>query len=1098
MFRAVLVVGLAVVASCALPKPQPPSPPRQTNLGLSIRNWKLPNGLRVVLVNDPHASEVQVTMRYGVGAGDDLEHPGMAHLVEHLMFQQTLGGQSLFSQLQDNTSFFNGFTNYDATTYVSRARPEMLDKLLSIEAVRLGFRCTTITDAMFEREREVVKRELELDEDDDEQWVVRRRAIYPDGHPYRQAIGGSVATVGAITRAQACAFADAHYAPGNAALVISGSVPPERIESALGKFLARIPARLGAAANTVPAASKLPAREMSAPVDEQTLLLAWPLPADPYRQRTLRMIAAIANGAIDGDIKGRIESIDLGDVRAPLIAFEIHPLDGETTDDVLVAVRKVLDKLPDTFTERPFSRRVFDMLRQYAIYGQYASLEDGGNRDELLAEHVLAGRDPSAALADEFRALEDLGSREAANIARKHFTFDHATIVKLMPNSDKKRGRTVTPRKTIHDMGQRRSTPEVARAHTPDTSINVPSVNLQTRTLPNGLKIVLLPLSTVPTVDMRLVFAAGSGDEPLDKRGTAALAAGALTFDLRHQNDVLSFVLAGGSQDLAVTHDRTSFIVRGVDMHIDYLLAGLRRWAIDGRYADVAAALSEATRKARKLVDEEDALVDAWRTALYGPQHPYTRADLVHHLTTTLTVDDAKRFRSAYFTADNATLVIAGRFDVALANRWIDYLFSDWGGRAQPRQAPVPAPAAASLAKVEDLTQMFVRLALPVPTGTRAQRLVAATMLDDIARDVRHQLAAAYVFNAYLAESRLATNVVIEGWIEPARANDVVQLIRDRVQKLRTNSDEAARAFVLARSRVITSLASVTGGASLLAARAETDIELSRPALSDLQTAKDVQTLTIEQMTPILANLDLSRAAMVMRGPADPIKAAYAVLGREPTAVKFDQTAARDDADEPPQASVASRSSDDDWIYVSELEESLTDQSLSPRPLLEINVSANFAASTVSKLVPPGESQSVDTSASGFTFVGQVGLRFARRFSAGASLSIATLSGTYDKERFGVVVETPSYHLMPIDLGVFLHARMLDRVWGGLLLGVHRIGTRFTDETSWSNGIGLGVEVGYDVFHFGPHWLSVLVRGTTGYRADIGSGGISFGVGYRF
>src|SRR5690606_22140159 len=129
--------------------------------------------------------------------------------------------------------------------------------------------------------------ELELDEDADAFHVAIHAAVYTEGHPYRQAIGGSVDTVGAISRDQACAFADAYYAPANAALVVSGNVSVDRIETALAKFLARLPKRLGAAGNTVPAAHKLPMREMSAPVDNKALLVTWPLPADPYTQLTL-------------------------------------------------------------------------------------------------------------------------------------------------------------------------------------------------------------------------------------------------------------------------------------------------------------------------------------------------------------------------------------------------------------------------------------------------------------------------------------------------------------------------------------------------------------------------------------------------------------------------------------------------------------------------------------------------------------------------------------------------------------------------------------------------------------------------------------------
>ncbi|HEY6038829.1 MAG TPA: insulinase family protein, partial [Kofleriaceae bacterium] len=152
--------GLVVLclAGCASFAQTPPTaPPRTTHLGLDVERFELMNGLRVVLVHDPTAPEVEVTMRYAVGGIDEpAGQAGIAHLVEHLMYQQVLGSQTLFAHLEAGASDFNGATTHDATTYVARANPGRLDELLSIEAVRAGLRCTSITDSAFEREREVV------------------------------------------------------------------------------------------------------------------------------------------------------------------------------------------------------------------------------------------------------------------------------------------------------------------------------------------------------------------------------------------------------------------------------------------------------------------------------------------------------------------------------------------------------------------------------------------------------------------------------------------------------------------------------------------------------------------------------------------------------------------------------------------------------------------------------------------------------------------------------------------------------------------------------------------------------------------------------
>jgi zinc protease len=235
----ILVVALGL--ACASGPRPPPNPVRKTSTGLTISMLALQNGLRVVVVKDPAAEEVSVTTRYAVGAADDdPSTAGTAHLVEHLMFQQILGDQSLMAHLESFATSFNATTTLDATTYTARARPTFLDKLLSMEAVRMGLRCTSISESAFAREREVVVNETMLRAPLMEVFEAMYVGLYPDGHPYRRA-RATTDTLRAITLESACAFADAHYSPKNAVLVVSGPLSDERLADALGKFLARIP-----------------------------------------------------------------------------------------------------------------------------------------------------------------------------------------------------------------------------------------------------------------------------------------------------------------------------------------------------------------------------------------------------------------------------------------------------------------------------------------------------------------------------------------------------------------------------------------------------------------------------------------------------------------------------------------------------------------------------------------------------------------------------------------------------------------------------------------------------------------------------------------
>lgn len=1074
-------LGLAFVGLCACmvevaPRPRPPAPPsRTTQTDLTIRSETLASGLRVVFVTDPAATEVQVTTRYAVGALDDGAKPGVAHFVEHLMFQQALAGQPLFTQLEDIATYFNAETTFETTTYVARAPASALRTLITFEATRLQDRCKTISDAAFTREREVVVNEIQQRDDATTLYTALHRGLYPQGHPYRAAVGGTVDTVRAITRSDACSFADTYYGPSNAVLVVSGHLSTADI-AATRDALARVTAR----SVTAPTRTKLPAPtrqhlELPAPVDEDILVVMWPLPADPELRTKLRAIMTVLPKLVDEQIEGDAVGIELGDDGAPLVGFAMLPGDNETVKQVIDRARIGVAKLPHTFDANPDSldELVFDRIKQGAIYGHYALLEDGSGRDARLATAVAHGRDPNAALDSELATLDELTREEATDLAEKYFAPDTPTVVTLKPNQGKRRGEKVRLSTPIHDLGRRRTTPDAALASQP--AAGAPgdlATGARTRVLANGLRVVLLPVTAVPTFEARLIFQAGTADEPFDQRGVALLAANTLTWDLHHIPDAVAFIRAGGSRNADVTSDRTTFSIQGLETNLDVLLAGLRRWVRDGVYDDSAASFVTSMRRAAKRSDDQGPLTDAWRASLYGANNPYFAGGLVRYMNPALTLQQAAQFRNAFFMPDNATLVIAGRFDPKLADEWIDFLFGDWGGHALPRQRYAATTLPSTIAKADDTTLAQVRIAIPVAT-TPEQRIVAASMLSDLARDVRYQLGASYTFDAGLAETPVASFIVLGGWVDASRATSALQLIRDRVGELKRDSTAAARAFVVARTHVLTQLQSRVGSASALASRIEHDVELRRDPLSDLALARSVRTLTIGQMTDVLGQLDLARATVLVDGPERDVSDALAVLGRKTSFLP-----AAPPAVTPPGVTTvpASFAEAEQHVYKSEIEPALTEQP-EPRRLLELT--AHIAAASTEEL---------DGAMTGLSLTGDVGYRYGWHNAVGLRLEIARLSAD-EYTMTGVPV---TKRLMPIAAMAVWHLAGAKTTWGDVSFGVH--GEELA--AGWKPAALYGIQGGLDLIRHHGHRVGVSAR----WEATISSfdySALSIGLAYR-
>lgn len=1078
-----VAIVAVLVGACTLElslRPRPPAAPaRHTSLGLSISTASLESGLRVVVVGDPTATEVQVTMRYRVGAIDDGERPGMAHLVEHLMFQQQLDGQPLFTHLEDTATYFNAATTFDATTYIARAPAAALDKLLAIEAARLEQRCKTVGEAEFAREREVVVNEIKQRDQTSEVYGVLHGALYPEGHPYRRPIGGSVANVGAITREQACAFADAYYAPGNAVLVVSGPLARAELDDALAKLGARITKRAGATPHwQVPAPSRPQHLEVAAPIDEDILVLAWPLPLDPMLQVKVRAIGAALLRLVDAEIKGSVVGIELGDRSAPMLGLAVLRGDDETFQQAIDGARRGIEQLPGVFRKsqpESFDELVFDRTKEGAIHGLYLTFEDGSDRDERLASYVSAGREPRDAMASELQALRGLAREEAADLASRYLAASAPAMITLKASAGKKRGNKTKLSAPIHDFGQRRTPVDPAAARRPVTGPRTALAGMRTRTLPNGLKVVLLPVTSVPTFEARLIFGSGTADEPADRRGVALLTAHALTWNLRDLDDLFSYARAGGMRDVDVASDRTSFTVQGLDMHFDVVLAGLRRWVRDGVYDDSAETFGNAMRRSAKRVDDQGPLTDAWRAALFGAEHPYVAGGIVRHASNALTLDDASRFRAAHYTPDNATLVIAGRFDAGLAGRWIDFLFADWSGRAEPRRIAPAAPAAAAIAKVDDTALVQLRIALPTRVADRAQRLVAAEMLNEIAHDVRYRLGASYTLDAQLAETRPASFIILGGWVDASRTAAAVALVRDRVAELRRDATAAARAFVIARGHVLTALRSRVGSADALASRVEHDVELAREPLSDLQTALAVEALTIAEMSAALAELDLTRATVLMNGPSAELTAAFKALDRKPIYVQPPPPPSS-----APGATAPAFKGEKQLVYRSELRAALTEQ---PPPRLMLTLSATAARAVV---------EGAGGTFTGYSLAAGVGYRYGWNNGVGVRVSM----GRFATEGTDPAGMPTTLGLIPVDVLGLWHLGGYSRSWGDVLLGLHL--ERLADtSTSWRAAAMFGLQVGYDVFQRGAHRVSVGARFESTAKSDIGYATLGVGLMYR-
>ncbi len=203
-------------------------------LDIDVSEFKLENGLHVIVVPDRRAPVVTHMVWYKVGAADEPKgKAGIAHFLEHLMFKGTAkypGGA--FSHLvRINGGSENAFTTQDYTVYHQRIAKERLELVMELEADRM--QNLILTDENVLPELLVVQEERRerTDNDPGSLLVEQMTAAMYTAHPYGKPIIGWMSEVLKLTREDAVDFYREHYEPANALLIVTGDVAADEVKA---------------------------------------------------------------------------------------------------------------------------------------------------------------------------------------------------------------------------------------------------------------------------------------------------------------------------------------------------------------------------------------------------------------------------------------------------------------------------------------------------------------------------------------------------------------------------------------------------------------------------------------------------------------------------------------------------------------------------------------------------------------------------------------------------------------------------------------------------------------------------------------------------
>ncbi len=232
MLRRILPLTLALLLPAFLLAPAhaaPASPAASATIRNiasveGITEYRLPNGLKVLLFPDASQDTITVSVTYLVGSRHEgYGEYGMAHLLEHMQFKGTPQHPDIKNEFQRRGARFNASTSFDRTNYYETlaANESNLDWALELEADRMVN--SKVSKEDLESEMTVVRNEFEAGENSPYGVLGERMAATAYlWHNYGHAIIGARSDIENVPIERLQAFYRKYYQPDNAVLLISG------------------------------------------------------------------------------------------------------------------------------------------------------------------------------------------------------------------------------------------------------------------------------------------------------------------------------------------------------------------------------------------------------------------------------------------------------------------------------------------------------------------------------------------------------------------------------------------------------------------------------------------------------------------------------------------------------------------------------------------------------------------------------------------------------------------------------------------------------------------------------------------------------------
>jgi zinc protease len=675
-----------------------------------ISEYRLANGLQILLIPDDSKPTTTVNVTYRVGSRyENYGETGMAHLLEHLMFKGSPKYPKVWAEFNKRGLSANGSPWYDRTNYFASfaANDDNLHWSLQWQADAMVHSFIARKD--LDSEMTVVRNEMEMGENDPGRILMEKTvsAMY-QWHNYGKSTIGARSDVEGVDIGRLQAFYHRYYQPDNATLIVSGKFDPARVLRWVQESFGVIPKpdrvlqpsytldpvqdgersvtlrRVGGVPLLYAGYHVMPGGDPDFAAVE---LLSYILGDTPSG----RLYKALTEKHLAADVFAYAEG--LAEPGFVLFGAQLGP-----QQDLAVSSKALLDVV-ESMKQHPITQEELERAKAKWLKAWDQGFSDPQRVGVALSESVAEGDWRLFFLTrDRVKAVT---LADVQRVAQSYFLSSNRTLGEYVPTAHPERA----PKPARVDVAAmlKDFKGQAAQAQAEEFDASPANIDARTQrfTLPNGMEVALLPKSTRGQAVHAVLTLHYGNDKSLANWGEApaALAAlfdkGSATLNRQQLQDRLdalqaevSFAAGPGQMNVSMSTKR-EYLPALITLVADVLRhPALPAEGLEEVRQQALAALAEQRKEPEAVLAE----------ALSRHDNPYPVGDVRYARTFDemetdwhdVKIDKVRAFHQKFLATSHAQLGAVGDMDVASVKDAVNKALGDW--RSDEVFARVPDP----------------------------------------------------------------------------------------------------------------------------------------------------------------------------------------------------------------------------------------------------------------------------------------------------------------------------------------------------------------------------------------------------------------------